>query len=397
MKRYVKKENIIVTNPYDTDRILIDVISFCHKKNIHLDAVASHFELNVTHASLLASALSLPGIPPAAARRSSANKFLMRYTCQSCGIQMPRFAMFQTDDQAFATLRNVGVPAVIKPVMFGHSYGVVKIEEQDSRRTILAKLRRARKQLDPRYHPLMRDYHRFNGYFLAEEYIDGPTVSVDGLIQNGRIMICGLAEFVTSDRTFTQESAYFPGRVSRGARDRCFEYTKRIIRVLGFDHCGFHCEMKLTKRGPVLLEVAARLPGGKMTVGYQTAYGVDMMDLYIDICLGKYVDYSFREHRKVAYHNSIFTSNWGIVTGMKGLDTLARNKYFTLFWKANPGDLMLPEDGIPESVLYYQLHAPTYDTLKEHQQAFNATYQFAIQKTPGALIKRLHYLFRHRV
>lgn len=389
VKKYVKNDHIIVTNPYDADRILTDVFSFCHSSHIQLNAVASHFELNVSNAALLAQALSLPGIPLHVAKRSSVNKLLMRIACQKRGIPMPRFIPFCTDEELFRGLRWVGAPAMAKPAMFGHSYGVVKINQGDSEGIIARKLAKSRTQLNPKTHPLMGDYHQFNGQYLLEQYLDGITVSVDGVVQDKRIMICGLSEFVTSPETFIQEAAYTPGRISGVLQGRCFDYARRVIQALEFDHCGFHCEMKLTKKGPVLLEIAARPPGGKMTLGYASAYDADIMDMYIDICLGNNVSYVFRESKKFVLHRSVFTNNWGILTAINGVDALKKKSFFKMFWIAQKGSFISPSAGIPESLLYYQLSASSLSELMKREEEVEGALQFKLLKTPHAVVRRL--------
>lgn len=394
VKKYVPVSNIILTNPFNTDRLVIDVVQYLNRNHIHLDAIAAHFELNVVHAATLASILGLPGIPPPAARKSSANKLLMRYACKQHGIPTPRFYVAQTTQELFAALKYVGRPAIVKPVMFGHSYGVFRVEKDDIKEIIIKKFARATQQLNPAIYPLMADYHTFNGYFLVEEYLEGTVISVDGLVQDQRVMPCGMAEFTyTKDNSFTQEAAYIPARVSADTQTRCFQNATRIIRALGFDHCGFHCEMVLTPKGPMLLEVASRLPGGNMTIGYLKAYGVDMIDLYLDICFGKKVRYAFHCHKRCVYHRSIFTHCAGVVAGVAGFDTLGKKRHFRLFWHAPVGSTVSPVAGIPESLAYYQLNAPTQEKLSVCRKEAEETLRFTLSLRQS-IVRRFTAYFR---
>jgi len=389
IKKYVKEKNLILTDVYNSDILIIDTLSYCKNHNIKFDAIMAYFELNVVPAANLASMLSLPTIPPHAARKSSSNKLAMREFCRQKGIPSPKFKVFKTKDEALKALAFVGKPSIIKPVMFGHSYGVVKVEKKDSKEAFLNKIELAKNQLSPKFYPMMDDYHKFNGYFILEKYLKGTTVSVDGLIQNNKIMIGGITEFVlTPDKSFTQQSAYIPARVSKKTRSLCFKEAKRILEALEFNNCGFHCEMILTSNGPRLLEVAARLPGGRMTQGYLNAYGIDIMDLYFDICLGKKVKLKFLENKKYVFHHSIFLHNWGEVTKIRGFNTLIKKHYFTLFSKRELGQLIQPVTGNPEPIAYYQIVAGTRGKLSEYEKDVAKTIEYKISKTPKAILNK---------
>lgn len=395
VSKYVKREKLIFTDVYNSDVLIIDTLKYCKKHNINFDAIVSYFELNVVHAADLASTLSLPSISPHAARRSSVNKLAMREVCRQAGIPTPRFMAFESKEEALMALNKIERPSIIKPIMFGHSYGVVKIDKKDSVKTFLKKINHAMDQLNPRFYPMMKDYHKFNGQFILEEYLKGTTVSVDGLIQNNKIMIGGLTEFVLSpDESFTQQSAYIPGRINKKTRSLCFEEAKKILKVLEFNNCGFHCEMILTSKGPRLLEVAARLPGGRMAQGYLNAYGIDMMDLYFNICLGKKIKLNFSCNEKYVFHHSIFLHKWGEVTKIEGFNKLKRNKYFTLFSAKEKGDLIQPVTGIPEPIAYFQIVAPTRKKLIKYQKEVKSTIEYKISKTPKASYDRFLKLIK---
>jgi biotin carboxylase len=95
----------------------------------------------------------------------------------------------------------------------------------------------------------------------------------------------GFAKFNMGELpVFVQESVRIPANYSEEVRKACFKTAEKIISALGLDNCAFHSEYRLTKNGPILLEIAARPPGGNMTLAYKNAYGVDFIDLYLDIC-----------------------------------------------------------------------------------------------------------------
>ena len=110
--------------------------------------------------------------------------------------------------------------------------------------------------------------------------MSGPVVSVDGIVQNKKINTIGMVEFVMGpEPRFTQEANYIPARLDKETQSKCEAMAQKVIEALGFDNCGFHCEQRITPSGPVLIEIAARLPGGPLQPGYKQAYGVDLTSL----------------------------------------------------------------------------------------------------------------------
>ena len=97
-----------------------------------------------------------------------------------------------------------------------------------------------------------------------------------------------MVEFVMGPEPwFAQEANYIPPRLSDSSVQKCKAMLHKIVDALGFDNCGFHCEMRLTDKGPVLIEIAARLPGGPLQPGYKRAYGADLSSLLVDIWLSE--------------------------------------------------------------------------------------------------------------
>ena len=102
---------------------------------------------------------------------------------------------------------------------------------------------------------------------------------------------------MSQEPLFLQHRTLLPSQLDPKMRRQLKSAARKIIKALEFDNCGFHCEMRLTKKGPVLLEIAARLPGGHIQEAYQVAYDVDLTDLYLDMCLGKKISFNINVHQ----------------------------------------------------------------------------------------------------
>lgn len=390
---FVQKENIIITNTYDSEKLLTDVLAFTSLKKIKFDAVTTFFEMNVIQTADLANALGHKFLPPAAARKTSANKLFMRISCDKNHLPSPKYVHFSDPEDGYKKLKKLGIPAVIKPVKSGHSYGVFYIDSLDKKR-FLEIFKKAKDQINGELDEWMRYYNNYKDDFLIEKYIEGDVISVDGLVQDGRVMPCGFAKFQMGELpVFVQESVRIPANYTEETRKTCFETAKKIILALGLNNCAFHSEYRLTPNGPVLLEIAARPPGGNMTLAYKNAYGVDFIDLYLDICLGKKVNYKYRKAKNIIIHRSIFNTKFGEIKKVEGLEILKRKKYFHLYWVVSKGAITFLENDLPYSVIYYQITAKNHKLADLYQDEISSIFKYTHFLTFRAIyegMRKLH-------
>jgi len=384
LSKFVNKKNIIITNTYDSECLIIDVVSYLHERHIKLDGITTFFEMNIIQTADLAYALNLPFLNPAAAHRSSNNKLLMRHWCNTHNISSPKFATFTDIKTGLEQLKKFTGPVIIKPIKSGHSYGVIKIEgiaAIDRANDFVNKYPKARNQMDGNYDEWMQKWP-YKNYFLIEEFLEGKVISIDGLIQLGKYIFIGSAEFELSEPPLMLEQiTYIPARISSQNLKKCINMTKKIINALGFDNCGFHCEMKLTPKGPVLLEIAARLPGGQMTKGYKQAYGIDLTQLYLNICCQIQMETLLPQIRFHVIQESIpLPTLTATVTKIDGLEELYQSQHLQIYSHCNIGDSTLLDDSIPRPACYYQGFAQNMHQLNKLRQYVYHTLHIATTK-----------------
>lgn len=363
--KYIPKSRIILTNIYDSEQLIIDTLFFAINNEIKFHAILTFFEMCIVQTADLASVFKCKFISPSAARNSSGNKLLMRTRCEDAGINTPKFDVFNSVDEGFKKLNNIGVPAVIKPVKSGHSFGAMYINSSD-RSKFIDSFVAARKQLDGNADEWMSFYNSYKNHYLIEEFLEGIIISVDGLVQNSKALICGISSFVLSKPPLLiQEGVYIPAiGLSETTKNKCFLQTKKIIKVLGFDNCAFHCEMKITKKGPILLEIAARPPGGYMLEGYREAYGIDFASLYIDLCLGNEIKITQEKIKKYCVQRGFFAQKRGIIKQIKGMKEIKKIKSLKKSYFSKKDDLIDFQYNTPDCLFYYELSCDSIDQLK---------------------------------
>ncbi len=204
-------------------------------------------------AALVASALGLPGHRVEAAF-SATDKIQMRKAFSAAGVPSPSFAEITADSDLDEALQNVPGPWVVKPVDSMGARGVVRIDETGLHKNeILRAIECA-------------GHYSRSRRVLVETYVEGPEFSLDALIEGDRIIRCGLADRIIRYPPYFVEIGHtIPSAVSRESAESIWKVFEDGINALGLTWGAAKGDIKLTPRGPVIGEIAARLSGGYMS------------------------------------------------------------------------------------------------------------------------------------
>ncbi|MDR1862441.1 MAG: ATP-grasp domain-containing protein [Treponema sp.] len=225
-------------------------------------------------AAWAAERLGLPGIPYETALDAS-DKERMRRRFRAAGVPSPEFIILNGSPPPDFSL-PFSWPAVVKPVDNMGSRGCRRVDNFAELRDALAdalKFSRSRRA-------------------IVEEYMEGPEFSVDALVYSGEITICGLADrHIFFPPYFIEMGHTMPTDLPLEKARALLEVFKAGVRALGIDNGAAKGDIKLTPKGPMIGEIAARLSGGYMSGWtYPYASGVLPTRGAIQICLGKKPD-----------------------------------------------------------------------------------------------------------
>lgn len=377
LPEFIPRERVIETDTYNSVRLLADIISYEESHVLRFAGVGTFFEHVVTQTADIAAALGLIGAPADAARRSSSNKLLMRRTCRDAGIRTPRFSVLSSVTAATLkeAIQRVGVPCVLKPIFGSESYGTVKIEEgcvvEDIISEVTGNTEEEKKEV----------FKNFAGVFILEEYIPGPVVSIDGIIQNGTINIIGSVEFIMGpEPRFTQEADYIPARFGSETMSAAYNMTRSIITATGLNNCGFHCELRIDPvHGPILLEIAARLPGGPLQPGHLEATGVNLTNNMLDVWLGNSVNMT-PTHSRHVIQKAVFPRAEGTITTFEVPAAIANKHNMLDFVQiANQGEAVVTYPNIPKPFYYYAASASSLDELEQKAEEIESSIKIQIK------------------
>jgi biotin carboxylase len=223
----------------------------------------------------VAEKLGLPGIGTETAYRMT-HKLAMRDALARAALPQPPFAAVCSERDAAAALDAVGLPAVLKPVDSGGQRAVFRLESPDD---------------------LERN--------LAEALEESPTheamveAFVEGIEMNGIVVARGGEHslLTLSDRLRPPGIGFgvgwihvYPPSIDGGQLVDAERIAVESVRALGLhDGIAFPQLIATPDGRVVVVEVAARIPGGQMADLVRHAVGVDLVEIALRQALGEEV------------------------------------------------------------------------------------------------------------
>ncbi|MFC3455205.1 ATP-grasp domain-containing protein [Amycolatopsis speibonae] len=196
------------------------------------------------------------------------DKAQTRAALAGAGVPQPRSVKVATVAQALAAAEEVGYPAILKPRGLGASLGVVRVDDPARLREMFA-FTRDTKAPDPVVyasdHPV-----------LVEQCVTGEEVSVDSVVQDGKVTPLFLARKVVGFPPYAEEVGHYVDADDPLLTDSTFTALLQDTHTaLGFRDGWTHTEYMLTGTGPKLIEVNGRLGGDMIPYLGMLATGID--------------------------------------------------------------------------------------------------------------------------
>ncbi len=214
-------------------------------------------------------------------------------------------------------------PLVVKPVDNMGARGVRRVDgEQELRQAVSIALGQSRSRRA-----------------IIEEYLDGPELSLDAVVYGSRITVCGVADRHISFPPFFVEMGHtMPSALAPDVLRQAEEVFARGIRALGITEGAAKGDIKITSRGPVVGEIAARLSGGYMSGWtYPYASGVEVTAAALRIALGLPPG-ELRPTRSWVSAERAFISMPGLVREVEGLEQVKEGRWIEeVFLRVHPG------------------------------------------------------------
>ncbi len=346
-----------------------------------IDAVIPIGDRPTVVAAQAAQALGLRHHPPNAAA-AARNKLLSRRAFLEAGLPVPKFTPVPgwTDPESHS--KKQSYPCVLKPLGLGASRGVIRAD--DCRSFELA-FHRIRKILEAPEIRARRD--PADETILVEDFIEGAEISLEGLMDDGRLRPLALFDKPDPlDGPFFEETLYVtPSRLERSAQAAVERSVEEACRALGLFHGPVHAEARVNEGGVYVLEIASRPIGGLCSRVLRTACGMSLEEIVLRHSLGWSIDWKAMPHAAAGVM-MIPIPQGGILQRVEGVDEARRlNGVEDVVITAKPRQILVP---LPEGDSYLGFIFSRGATPGETESALRLAHQalrFTI--TPGMVVE----------
>lgn len=228
--------------------------------------------------SYVAENLGLPAHSFEAALNAS-DKVRMRACFEKAGVPSPKFRELDSSslNDSQNLISDIEFPKVVKPCdnMGGRGCRLV----------------RNQKEFLPAVSHAIENSR--TGRAIFEDYMEGAEFSIDSVVYNGTLTITGFADrHIFYPPYFIEMGHSLPSKADIKIKNELIATFALGIKALGLT-CGVaKADIKYTKKGPMIGEIAARLSGGYMS-GWTFPYasGMNLTEEALKIAVGKEPDY----------------------------------------------------------------------------------------------------------
>ena len=211
-------------------------------------------------------------------------KSYMRERLKECHVPIPQYFVVSNEKEFQNAVQALQGDMIVKPADNAGSRGVVLIKkDSESGKT------------QPEDTLAVYEYSKSNsrnGVVMVEEFMEGEEVSVESMTVNGETTVVTITDKLTTPPPYFVELGHAePSRHPAKLQEQIREITKQAVAAIRLQNGPSHTEVKLTKNGPKIVELAARLGGDFITSRLvPLSTGVDMVGNSVILATGGQVE-----------------------------------------------------------------------------------------------------------
>lgn len=254
----------------------------------------------------VAKEMNLIGIDEETALKAT-NKAEMRKALQVSNVPIPKFYVVSNKEEYKEVVKQFNVPFIVKPADSSGSRGIFEVKDIHNEDLIIEAYEYC--------HPYSRV-----GDVVVEEYMEGPEVSVETLTVNGECHVIQITDKLTTGAPHYVEMGHSqPTMLSKEISEQISKVAKAANKAIGIKNGPSHTEIIVTKEGPKIVELGARLGGDNITTHLvPLSTGVNMVECCIKIALGEIPDIKKKWNKGSAIR--YFEQHAGVIDSIEGVD-----------------------------------------------------------------------------
>lgn len=282
----------------DTDAILKVAQEFCPDGVMTLAT-----DMPMRSVAAVAEALNLPGISMCTAIKAT-DKAEMIKAFKENNVSSPWYFVINNESELQEIKHAFSYPCIMKPTDNAGSRGVMLIHNAS--------------ELDNAYK--FSSGQGRSGAVIVEEYMTGKEVSVEIVAYKGDIHVLAVTDKLTTGAPhFVELGHNQPSALPAKDIEAIHKLAQNAVEAVGITDGPAHVEIMLTKDGPKMIELGARMGGDCITTHLvPLSTGIDMVKATIDISLGQCPDITPQYHKGSAIR--FLVPEAGVVSEIKGVD-----------------------------------------------------------------------------
>ena len=233
-----------------------------------VDRVVGIDEFDVLTAAKAREHLQIEGLSSSYLLRFR-DKLRMRITASTAKLPCPEFTGAFNLKEIEDFLNHVPAPWIFKPRTEVNAHGIKKCQTKEEVWQVLS-------ELDARH--TWRDHP---SQFLIERFIEGEVFHVDSVMENGKVVACGVSGYGMPPFTVSHQGGVFTSAIlpyKSKERKELERLNRQLLKAFGYGRGVAHAEFLESKADGkfYLLEVAARVGGAYIADVLEHASGFNL-------------------------------------------------------------------------------------------------------------------------
>jgi len=247
--------------------------------------------------------------------QQTTNKLLMKEIMCKNDIPTAKHIIIKNNDDLL-TLKDFSFPAIMKPVDNSASRGIYVVNNYED---VL------------KYYPSSLK-HSESQTVLVEKFIGGYELSVDCFVVNSQAKVLMITKNVTQlykSTSIILRNLYEPD-FFRANKQKIEQICQNIANAFRLENSPLFVQMKIVDDEIFVIELTARLAGGFKSYFLEQTIGINPLEIYLDVLLGKTVKLEPQYSELFTSLNFVLAEK-GIFKTVSSIETLQEKQYIDKF------------------------------------------------------------------
>ena len=237
---------------------------------------------------------------------ATGNKDKMRECLKKHGVASPNYAKITSFEGFNSVCHEFQFPVILKPCDNSGSRGVCICKNVEEMKSCFE----------------YAVQYANNGLLLVEDYMVGPEVSVEMFVDGGMIHVLQITDKLTTGAPYFVEMGHSePSMLSNEIQNEIKATAKDAVLAVGINQGPVHAELIVTKDGPKIVELGARMGGDYITTDLvPLSTGIDMMAATMSMALKMKPDLDRTKNQGACIR--FLQSQQGIIESISGFNKI---------------------------------------------------------------------------